>query len=229
MKNSLVIICLLVPFLSCAQQIGNPMFSINNGIISTNSQFIDSYHDPEVANDPYGSGNTVGVQVGNVNYVIKTAIFTGFGWDNDPDPGYYIIEVSANNQIKFVHKQNSAFVTRDMEYQGFTLQQHADNDYFIKAPLSNEATALIFVGWSYANNPSQLFIVVLTETDVKVVYNKPMVINSITQSGYNFSMATQSNVLEWVNGAEQGTPITHTIYQQDGVLYFKDNLVISTK
>jgi len=45
MRKFLFIACLLVPFLSCAQSSGTPIFSINNGIISTNNQFIDSFPD----------------------------------------------------------------------------------------------------------------------------------------------------------------------------------------
>ena len=222
MKKYLIII-LIVPILSFSQSGGTAILSINNGTININSSYLDSqYDDPDVLSLPYTGIDPIPVTVGNTSYVVKTAKFTGLGWDGEP--GYYVIEISINNQIKFVHKQNAGLTYLNDGGYGSRLNQYADsgNNSFIKVPLSNEATALIFLGWPYANDPCQLLILVLTATDVKVVYNMPMNINSITQSGFNFSMITQSNVLEWSpNGGYQGTPITHTIYQQNGVLFLK--------
>lgn len=120
-----------------------------------------------------------------------------------------------------VHKQISSLETFD-ETENFyeqSLKLHSDNNYFIKVPLSDNAMALIFVGWPYDSTPSQLLIFVLTPTDVRMVYNKNMKINSITQMANNFSMIIQSNILD---GGE-GTPGLHTLWLKDGVLWFKNN------
>jgi hypothetical protein len=218
MKKILLIICLIAPIWSCAQSVGTAIFTIDNGTINSNSGYIDSpYNDPDMQFLTYTGQNPIDIMAGNTSYIVKPTKFTG--WENERI--YSVIEVSKNNNVVFVYKYWDGFTTFNdpINLDAPRLRQYADNDYFIKVALSNEATALIFVGWPYASDPEQLFIVVLTPDDVKVVYNKPMIINSITQSGYNFSMITQSNVLE--EGI--GTPITHTIYQQDGVLYFKDN------
>ena len=106
MRKFLFIACLIVPILSCAQSGGTPIFSINNGIISSNSQFIDDFWDSQWANSlTYTASNPISVQVENVVYTVKTAKFTGW----EADPAYNVIEISRNNQVVFVRKQEDAF------------------------------------------------------------------------------------------------------------------------
>jgi len=220
-KLILILFVVLSPVFSYSQVI-IPTFAaiiaeIKSGTIMPNNQFIDDFNNPQLANtSTYTASNPVNVQVGNVTYTVKTAKFTGWG---DADPGYNVIEISKNNQIVFVHKQVDGLVNLYDNLYGQSLKPYSDNNFFIKAPFASEVTALIFAGWPYGGRPSQLLIIGLTPKDVKIVYNKNMDINSITQSGYNFSMEVQSNVLD--DG--QGTAQTHTIYQSNGVLYFQNN------
>ncbi|MDR2906778.1 MAG: hypothetical protein LBU91_02165 [Bacteroidales bacterium] len=202
-----------------------PMYSNTNGTIWPNNQFIDTSFNPQLANSQsYNAINPINVQVGSTKYTIKTAKFTDWG---DADPGYNVIEISKqitghslSPQGAFVHRQVMGLANLFDNFYGQSLKKYSNNNFFITVPLSTTATALIFPGESYGTQASQLLIIVLTPSDVKTIFNKNMNINSITQSGYNFTMITQSNVIE---GGSSETPITHTIYQQDGVLFLKND------
>jgi hypothetical protein len=218
MKKIIVIsLALLLPVFSYSQS-GEPIFSVNNGVITPHSQFVDDFTDSQLVDtQTYTLSNPVNFQIGDAAYVVRTAKFEGWV----ADPGYNVLEISRNNQIVFVHRQGDGLVNliNDGLY-GQSLRKYSDNDFFIKAPLSDTSTALIFPGWPYGTSPAaQLLIIVITPTDVKMVYNKNMSIRSATQSGCNFSMVLHSTTPE----VGFGTPLIHTIYQQDGVLFFKNN------
>ena len=203
------------------------IFSVQNGVIMPDNSFIGEIYDTKRSDSlTYDASNAtpINLRVGNVSYTAKSVSF--FGWDDEP--GYNVIEISRNNDVVFVHKQVFPIIdfddyrsdgTRNTLY-ATTLRPFSDNKYFIKAPLSNEATALIYAGWPYGTEPApQLLIIVVTPTDVKIVFNQKMNIDSVTQSDYEFSMATRSEL--WLEN--KALIPSHTTYQQNGVLYLKNN------
>ncbi len=79
--------------------------------------------------------------------------------------------------------------------------------------------ALIFLGQHYGTDLPRLIIFIVTDSDVKLVYNKKMKITSINSSAGNFSLSLVSNIVEAGDGVEE----THTIFLRDGVLFFRNN------
>ncbi len=105
-------------------------------------------------------------------------------------------------------------------------QQYTNNQYFIPIPLSKRAVALAFIGWPYDSTPSCLTIIVLTENDAKLVFNKNMNINTIAQSGNSYRMEIQANIIEYGEDGKPfddpyNVPIIHHLEVKNGVLYFK--------
>lgn len=216
MKKLILGLLIAIPCL-CIAQTGTPIFAINNGIISVNSQFIDPIYDAQRADSlSYIGIDPVNVSVGDKTYTIKRAMFTDW---LQYELGYTVIEVSYNNQTVLVHKQilSMELFNETENAYGQTFRPYTDNNYFIKVPLSDSATALIFVGWPYDSTPSKLLILVLTPTDAKIVYYKNMYIDRIAKEADKFLMALQSNSLD----SGEGTPEYHAIFNKDGILLFK--------
>ena len=234
----LFLLVVLSSILSCSQpsQSGVPIFSISNGKIISDSRFVDDFYDSQRADTltyTTAASTPINVQVGNAVYTVRTARF--IDWEDAlGDPGYNVIEISKNDQVVFTHKQMDALTDfYDYTFGGFdnlygqSLRPFSNNNFFIEAPLSNEATALFFAGWPYGTSPApQLLIIVVTPNDVQIVLNKNLNINSVVRSGYNFSMVVQSRFVEWLDFAMTkpvNEAVLHTIFQHNGVLYFKDN------
>ncbi len=94
---------------------------------------------------------------------------------------------------------------------------------YIRIELTNNTIALIFEEYIYASQPSNISIIIITENEAKLIYNKPMFINSVNITGNSFSMELQSNTVEYkANGTPYDAPITHKIWLQNNVLWFKD-------
>jgi len=187
----------------------SPIFSITDGLIGNNPQYVDTN---DMVNAKYTLHVAGQVEVGGVIYTVQTAKFAGW----DVEPGFNVIEISRNGRGVFRHTQADGLITFDEGVYGPTLQRFSDNDCFITCRLSDEAVALLFAGWSYGNTPSQLFIVVLTPDDVQVVYNKPANIIDMTNNVSNFSVSIQTSIPD----PDQRIP-TYTIYKQEGVLWIK--------
>lgn len=210
----------------CAQaQIGSAIFSIDpKGNITTKSEFIDPfYEDCDLSALTYAPGNPVAVKLPSKTYTIRTCAFDE--WECEADRGFNVIEITQKNRDVLTLKQGEfwTFITDDRP--SFNLEEYTDNNYFIRVPLSAKSQALIFRGFMYGTGPAPLSIVVLTENQAKLVFNKEMYINSIIQiSSGGFFMQLQSNICEWDDERRPYyDPITHVIWLDDGVLRFKND------
>lgn len=209
------------PLFACGQT-AQPIFSISNGLISTNSQFVDSFelnYWNAYSVGPLGTPIQVGV--GSQSYTIKT----GFLINSNQDGDFEAIEVSRNGQQVFLLKNGDGIVKFDNSkfmppnyFFSNRFVSFAANDYFIEVPLSADSKALIFMGIPYGTDLPRLIIFVLTPSDVTLVYYQDMDVESMVKTSSSFSMVVQSNLLS----DDGGTPITHSIFLQNGVLKFVD-------
>lgn len=214
---------ILISPMCCVAQTGTPIFSVNNGLISTNNQFVDTL-DPNLTSLNYSLNNPVQIQVGNAVYAIKTGRFSGW---SDESGDYDIIEFSRDGQQKLLFREgegilkyrNSKYTYPSSSFGNYRFSSYATNDYFIEVVLNPSSKALIFLGPSYGTDLPRLMIFVLTETDVKLVYYKKVDIHSITVASNSFSMMVNSNLV----GDQNETPILHTIWLNEEKLYFKNN------
>ena len=81
--------------------------------------------------------------------------------------------------------------------------------------ISGNAEALVFVGWPYTNHKAQVTIVMATQKEIKLVYNREAEIQTMTKSGNTVSAFTA------LESNDNGTATLRTINIQNGTLYIK--------
>ena len=101
-------------------------------------------------------------------------------------------------------------------------KKYTDNEYFIPVKLSHKAMALVFLGWPYGGDMPYLTIIVATENDVNIVFNKRMGLNSITTYPL-FKMKVQTVLEEYDSNGKLCTPPMYAEIGLDGrdILYLK--------
>ena len=198
-------------------QTGTQIYSINNGVVSNIEQFIEKQQ-ISIDSLEYSLNNPILVSTYTSTYTIKTGRFSG--WENEPGD-FDVIEISKNGQQKFIYKSCDGIAKFNNSKNLYTssFNRYSSNGYFIEVPMTTDSKALIFLGQHYGTDLARLIIFILTDSDVKLVYNKKMAITDINSTNGNFSMSLVSNIVEEGDGTES----KHTIYQQNGVLYFGDN------
>ena len=196
---------------------GVPLYSNTDGVIYNFVEFIDE-ECISVSSLPYSLDNPISVTISASTYTIKTGRFTG--WD-DEEGDFDVIEISKNGQPEIIYKAYDGIAKMNNSKNSYTslFSRYSSNGYFIEMPVTSDSKVIIFLGQHYGTDLSRLIIFTLTDSDVKLVHNKQMAINNITAECGNFSMLLESNIVEF----GYGTPATHSIYQKNDVLYFKDN------
>lgn len=236
MKKTLLLMAILLPFATLAQTTrlpilpkeGVPIFSIDQGHIITNSMFIDTWTlEPRFDAVPYTLANPVTVSLSGAQYTVRTAQFEGRGWDQEGGD-FRVIEITKGNQQVYLLKEPNGIWklkgSKDNMAQ-YRVPSYSDNDYFLTVPLSNSATALIFFGYLYGSGDTTLPIIVLTDKEVKLVFNKSMFfMQKATSIPNTFSIGMQTNQYKVVNGVINEKEFrTFTIWKKDGTLWIKDN------
>lgn len=223
MKQILLIFVLTLGITSANAQNGTPIFTIPNASIGITSKpsMIDSfYSDPEMQTLSYTPKNPVKLDFGVKSYYVRTSCF--ISPEENDNYGFNVISIYSDNTKIFELKQPELWT---FVYSGPTtmdFSQYTNNRYFIPVYLTDDSVALIFVGMPSGGEMPYLTIIVLYHDKVELVFNKRMGINSITRSINSFSMEIQSNLVEYDTDKQPyDTPITHQIYLQNGLLYFK--------
>jgi len=201
-------------------QTETPVFKIGaNGVIETNQSMIEPFYDmPQIKTLPYILNSPINVSVGAQNYKIKTGCLEQ--WDNFECTFNVITIYSDNRKIFELRQPDNWRYTYGLSKKSY--QQYTNNQYFIPIPLSEQAVALAFVGWPYGGDVPYLTIVVLTENDAKLVFNKHMGINMITRTDKSYLMKLAANIVEY---DENARPFNEAIFNyleaKNGLLYFK--------
>lgn len=203
-----------------------PVFRLGaNGTIATNPSMIEPFYNmPQIKTLSYVLNNPpVRVSVGAQNYDIKTGCLEQ--WD-DFGCTFNVITIYSGVRKIFELRQPDNWrytfgIPRKVSYQ-----QYTDNQYFIPIALSEQVVALAFVGWPYGGEMPYLTIIALTDNDAKLVFNKHMGINAITQSGNSYTMELQANIVECGEDGKpfdtpNNVPIIHYLEVKNGLLYFK--------
>lgn len=221
------ILTIIVPLLfgwAVQAQTETPVFKIRaNGVIETNQSMIEPFFDmPETPPAPYILNSSVSVSVGTQNYDIKTGYFKEMDETESGKNGFTVITIYLGNRKIFELRQPAMWTHT---YDGRTMmdyRRYTDNCYFIPVPLSEQAVALAFVGWPYGGDVPYLTIVVLTENDAKLVFNKHMDIDTITRTDKSYLMKLGANIVEY---DENARPFNEAIFNyleaKNGLLYFK--------
>lgn len=133
------------------------------------------------------------------------------GYENEPGMcnrielfknGIYFLSLQSSNGFEPI----SSYVST--ETGNFTLVALDAHNY-----------ALIFTEYIYANDPSMVSIILINKGHAMLVYNKRMVINSITKQTGSFNMELQSNIIE--ENDQTVTPDVHNLWWDGSIIRFK--------
>lgn len=174
MKERIFIIALLMVSSICQAQTLEPLYSIDlNRIITIKKNRIDPFVSGDVEFQNYAS--TENVIVGNSIYSIKTA----FDKYTDSRRGFNVISLCKGGKDLLTLKSCDAWTYTYGGPSSTNYQKYTNNKHFIAIDLSNNSKALFFIGWPYGGDLPILSIIVLTENDAKLVYNKNVAIVTI--------------------------------------------------
>lgn len=226
--KTLTIIFSLIFSLAVQAQTETPIFKIGaDGSIETNPSMIDPfYDDPGIKDLPYALACSTSVSMGAQTFDVKTGYFEEMDETERGKIGFTVITIYSGSRKIFELKQPEMWT---YAYDGKTTmdyREYTDNRYFIPIALSDDAVALTFLGWPYGGEMPYLTIIALTDNDAKLVFNKHMGINAITQSGNSYSMELQANIVEYGEDGKpfdtpNNVPDIHYIEVKKGVLYIR--------
>lgn len=227
--KTLTIIFSLIFSLAVQAQTETPIFKIGaDGSIETNPSMIDPFYDaPGIKDLPYALASSTSVSVGAQTFDVKTGYFEEEWYETERgEIGFTVITIYSGDRKIFELKESELWTH---VYDGETTRdyrEYTDNRYFIPIVLSKQAIALAFLGWPYGGEMPYLTIIALTDNDAKLVFNKHMGINAITQSGNSYRMVLQANIVEYgEDGKPFDTPYNvpdiHYIEAKEGILYIR--------
>ncbi len=226
--KTLTIIVALIFSLAVQAQTGTPVFRIgDNGLIETDPSMIESFYDmPQIKTRSYVLNNPVNVSVGMQNYDVKTGCLEQ--WD-DFGGSFNVITIYSGIRKIFELRQPDNWIYTYGIPGRKSYQQYTDNQYFIPIVLSDQAVALAFIGWPYGGEMPYLTIIALTNNDAKLVFNKHMGINAITQSGSSYTMELQANIVEYGDDGQpfdepNNVPDIHYLEAKNGLLYLNKKI-----
>lgn len=192
MKRISLIIALLIITSICKAQSEEAIFNINSErIITTKSNMIDPVGTDNVLFKGYSSSTNV--TVGNTVYTVKTAV----GENENADFGFNIISIYNNNSNLLTLKDHDMWTYTYSGRSTTNYKSYTDNKYFITIDLSQYAKALLFIGWPYGGDLPILTIIVLTENDAKLVFNKNMGISTITKTDNQYLIKVKTVLEEY--------------------------------
>lgn len=226
--KTLTVIFSLIFSLAVQAQTGTPIFKIAaDGSIKTNPSMIDPFYDnPGIKDLPYALTSSTSVSVGTQTFDVKTGYFEEMDETERGKIGFTVITIYSGDRKIFELKESELWTH---VYDGETTRdyrEYTDNRYFIPIVLSKQAVALAFLGWPYGGEKPYLTIIALTDNDAKLVFNKHMGINAITQSGDSYIMELQANIVECGEDGKpfdtpNNVPDIHYIEVKKGMLYIR--------
>lgn len=201
-----------------------PIFTLHDGKIGgINTEFVlaPKYREPAHS---FTLGTTrLFTTVGEATWNIRTGRYDD-GWD---EPGEFdVIEFSQNGVRKLLHGAYDGLlkINNPDNYYASSLAKYSSNGYFIEVPLTNEAKAIMFLGFNYSTDLSRLAIFVATPNDVKLVFNRPMAIRKIEQTASDFRMTLDVEITDEYDEAAGIEATTATIFRKNGVLWLTPTL-----
>ncbi|WP_302434255.1 hypothetical protein [uncultured Prevotella sp.] len=182
--------------------------AINNDLTSINNDLTNI--SKKAANSPNANKTTTAIPLYTVNGLRYK------GWDNDPGD-FNVIEISYGKDTLFTLKYDDGWDNMSTDYGSYT------SKFCGIEKLGNNTFAAIFKGVDIMSQPPYLTIVVMKGGKASLVFNKPMIINSIkTNSDGTKTFDLQENTVEWIDeNTPANSPITHTMTIKDGNIYFK--------
>ena len=217
MKKIFYVIVFLVACFYSHGQTGEAIYSIISEEIVEKPKFIDSNPiDNSSSVEPYIPYRHDYVSTNYGLFRVKLSKYNGY---ND-EPGFNVVEIQRNNFTIFKLENSNGYTN----LSSYVPSEHL---HFSWVRLSPVTCVLIFNECIFASQPSMVSVVVIHKNEAKLVFNKPMFINSITKGADNYflNITLQSNTVEYGGTPESpvalGTPLLHTIWWDGGVLRYE--------
>ena len=161
-----LILFLIIQYTAVSAQ--ENLYAIQDNRIMPNFNHIDS-----IQKNNFETGSYVGVQHIQVHGVTYTFKFMSQKYNTGD---YNIIEVYKDNEMIFACGDADGMVTYDKRPY---LEKYASSKYLIEVPLPDNSKALLITGQHFGSQIERLFIFIATQSDVKLVYNKEMIVSKI--------------------------------------------------
>lgn len=190
-------------------QTGEEIFDANFNVKNT---FIDTFFiEKNVVLTPYVFQSSKPLFTNNWgSFSLNLYKFNGY----EHEPGYNVIDILKNGASILSLKSSNGF-------EAISSYVKSETGFCAVSFLDANTVALIFNEYIYESSPYMASIVIIRDVVAKLVYNKPMYINSIQYSP-NFSMELQANTIEYT---DSNTPINqpelHTVWWDGSTLRYK--------
>jgi len=192
-------------------QSGAPLYSFFGDSISTNSIYIDNFFiDASTPLAPYSICRTDSLFSGPYGvFSVRFSKFSGY----ESEPGFCnVIEILRNDTIVLQLRGSNGFARLSSYVQ-------TESQDFALVPLGTNMYALVFVEWVYASQPPMTTVVLVRNSQAKLVFNKPAFISAIVRQTGIFSMTLQTNTVEYNDNMDPlNTPDAHIIWWDGNVL-----------
>ena len=203
-----LILLLLMSSSICKAQIAEDIFDVfSDGSIDKIYSMIDDFDLSQTVKDvEYKTTFSHNFTVGTASYTLKTGILKDWG-DGIFSRGFNVISLYKDGRTELILKQPEIWT--------YVYDGGSAIDFFIPIKLSPKSLAMVFLGWPYGGDMPYMTIVVATEKEANIVFNKRMGLDSIKTYPL-YTMKVQTVLEEYDSCGKLCTPPVFTEIKASG-------------
>ena len=167
----------------------------------------------DLRNQKRKTGYSYDFKVGSASYTLKTCIFQE--WDENENEGFNVLSLYKNGRIELELMQPDIWTYVYSGGSAIDFRDYTDNQFFIPIKLSPISLAMVFLGWPYGGDMTYMTIVVSTEKEANIVFNKRMGLDSIKTYPL-YTMKVQTVLEEYDSCGKLCTPPVFTEIKASG-------------
>ena len=195
-------------FFPCRAEI----YSFVKGKIQRNdTSYVVTHHEwPDEKVKPYSDVATLSIKANSKTYELKLQNYKG--WEGGEGGDFRVIKLyhKGNLILEFVDEEawigekvrDRGGVTPFSEFSEEVGKHATYNEYCLIYPLENNATALLFEGYSWSSQVPLLTIIVIKDNKAEVVFNQPWSVEFFSAKPKGFELVLIANFLQWGEGPE---------------------------
>lgn len=180
---------------------------VNEGIQRNDTTYVTTHH--ECLDEKHSDVATLSFEANAEKYELRLQNYKD--WENDGGDFRIIKLYHKGKQIlNFVDEE--AWIGKKIKEKGYAqpfsefideVEKHASyNNFCVIYPLENNATALLFEGFSWSSQVPLLTIIVIKDNKAEVVFNQQWSIEFFKAKPKGFELVLIENFLEWGKGPE---------------------------
>ena len=214
MKKLFAVLMMIFAFTAHAKsQVVESIFIIENDSIKAKTKFVDSLYFTDQG-EPYTLFKSYAITSSSGQYAYDVEL-SNFNCAMG-DGGYFRI-IDIKHEGKSILQLNQSDGWDKLPKR---VKSVSTNDYFIPIQLDASTTALIFIGYPYNSQPTQLTVVVLHKNKGKMVFNKNFRINKAEKVNTVISLTLHDQVIEYDDDGNINTTHIFKLWNEDGELKF---------